>query len=235
MMLIRILDFETTGLTPQDAICEVGWCDVQIRGNGATVDLPEAMFINPGRPIPPQARGVHHIGDAEVAGAPSIEAGFKRLMAGPPDIFCAHQMGFERGYFSGGAVPWICTRKVSMRLWPEAPDHKNQTLRYFLNLDLDELFNPKQAMPPHRAAPDSYVTSWLFCEALKHATVEQMIAWTNQPSLLPGAIHFGKHKGTPWPQVDPTYLVWMLKQTDMDEDARFTAQHWLNRRRSDDR
>src|SRR6185312_16241594 len=108
-----------------------------------------------------------------------------------------------------GDTPWLCTLKAGRRIWPEAPSHSNQALRYFLNIDDADGFEPWQAMPPHRSAPDAYVTGWILLEALKHATVSQMVEWTKQPSLLPGAIRFGKHKGTPWSKVDPSYLDWI--------------------------
>jgi len=43
-------------------------------------------------------------------------------------------------------------------------------------------------------------------------------------------------RGTPWSRVDISYLDWIVyKATDMDEDVKFTARYWLNRRRADDR
>jgi len=45
--------------------------------------------------------------------------------------------------------------------------------------------------------------------------------------LLPGPIRFGKHKGTPWRDLPPDYLDWIVNKSDMDEDAKFTAAHWL--------
>lgn len=230
-MLIRVVDFETTGLPPDAAVCEVGWCDVQI-AEEAFVGHPQAMFVNPNRPMPVEARAIHHISDADLAGAPPIETGFLRLMSGKPDAFVAHNARFEREFFTGAGIPWICTRKVGMRLWPDAPNHQNQTLRYFLGIDDDMTFDSDEAMPPHRAGPDTYVTAHIFAHAFAEATIEDMIAWSNQPSLLPGAINFGKHKGVLWSDCDPGYLQWIVKQPDMDEDKKFTARHYLAARQS---
>jgi exodeoxyribonuclease X len=235
-MLLRVLDTETTGLPPNAAVCQIGWCDViMTHGDGARVDWPRQMFINPGRPIPPEARAVHHISDRDVANGPPPDVGFQKLMEGPPDVFVAHNAVFDRNFFGGGDRPWICTRKIAMRLWPDAPNHQNQTLRYYLGIDEKYDFEPAAAMPPHAAGPDTYITAHLIAEALEVQTVDQLIKWSNEPSLLPGAIQFGKHRGTPWPQVDPSYLDWMVRQADMDEDVRFTARHWINRRRADAR
>jgi exodeoxyribonuclease X len=237
-MRIRVIDFETTGIAPPEAgIVQIGQCDVTFdHGRGfPRVGMPSAMFVNPGKPIPPEARAVHHISDRDISDAPSPDFGLKQLMDGDPDYFVAHNAVFDRQFFNGNGR-WVCTRKIAMRLWPEAPNHQNQTLRYFLGVDDGPDFRRDLAMPAHDAAADCYITAHLIVKAIETGTaLEQMATWTDQPSLLPGAIGFGKHKGTPWPQVDPSYLEWCLKQDTMDSDVRFTAKHWLERRRCDAR
>lgn len=231
-MRITVLDFETTGMPPDAAVCEIGWCQVRTYADeSAEIGDPVGMLVNPNRPMPPEAQAIHHIGDADLIDCPSIAAGFLALSDGEPDVFAAHNAAFEKNFFTGGDKSWICTLKVARRLWPDCPSHSNQCLRYFLKLELDDVL----AAPVHRAAPDAYVTAWILREALKHATIEQMIEWSSQPSLLPGNINFGKHKGVAWSQCDPGYLDWMARQPDMDEDKVFTARHWLARRRSDNR
>jgi exodeoxyribonuclease X len=240
-MLLRVVDLETTGLKPPEAaICEIGWTDILLDTDLAgqtdwTLNGPQYLYVDPGRPIPPEARAVHHISDRDVAGEMSPDVGLQALMRGAPEVFVAHNSIYDRQFFAGGETPWICTRKVAMRLWPDAPNHQNQTLRYWLDIDGQYHFMPDRAQPSHRAGPDTYVTAHLVLKALESTTVTQMIEWTNQPSLLPGAIHFSKHKGTPWSKLDSGFLQWCLRQPDMDTDVKFTARYWLNRRRSDDR
>ena len=67
---LAVIDFETTGLEPQnDRIVEIG---IACFERGALTHLKH-WLINPGMPIPEQARAVHGIGDTEVAGAPRFE------------------------------------------------------------------------------------------------------------------------------------------------------------------
>jgi exodeoxyribonuclease X len=227
LMLIRTIDFETTGMPPDAAICEVGWCDLRVKPGTVEIGHPMGMLVNPNRPMPPEARAIHHISDADVFGAPSVDRGILELMKGAPDAFCAHNAKFEREFFAGGPAQWICTLKVGRRLWPECPSHSNQTIRYFLDLELED----DLAMPPHRAAPDAYVTAHILASAIMAGTsVADMVKWSNEPSLLPGPINFGKHRGTPWSQLDKGYLRWITDQRDMDEDKKFTAKYWLEQR-----
>ncbi|MDB5596214.1 MAG: uncharacterized protein JWM36_3175 [Hyphomicrobiales bacterium] len=221
-MKIRVIDFETTGLPPEASVCEIGWYDV-IDGDVDESSKGE-MFVNPRREMSIEARAVHHIRDAELIDAPAIDYGFRALMAGAPDAFVAHNAAFEREFFAGGSIPWVCTLKVGRRLWPDAPSHSNQVLRYFLGLELEDA----QAMPPHRAAPDAFTTAHILVRALQSASLTDMIAWTNSPSLLP-RVNFGKHRGKKWTEVPRDYLEWIVKQQDMDGDVRFTAKSALGR------
>jgi exodeoxyribonuclease X len=65
----------------------------------------------------------------------------------------------------------------------------------------------------HRAMPDAYVTTHLLREILKHASIQELIRWTNEPVLLPRVL-FGKHRGQKWTDVPPDYLQWILRQSD---------------------
>ena len=147
-------------------------------------------------------------------------------------MFVAHNCDFERKFITSsitGEAPWICTYKAALHLWPDAPRHNNQVLRYWRGLRLD----PALAMPPHRAGPDAWVTAQLLAEMVTIASIDQLIEWTQQPRPMP-VMTFGKHKGLPWSQIPADYLDWMVTQTDMDADALWYARAELRRRRQSD-
>lgn len=150
-MKIRVFDVETTGMPPDARLCEVGWCD--LFGWEADEDVghaqwrigePIGMLLDPGIPMPPEARAIHHISDQDLVGAPSPDVGLLALGKGDPDVFVAHNAQFEQNFYTGGGKDWICTLKVARRLWPECPSHSNQCLRYWLGFGLDD----ELAMPP---------------------------------------------------------------------------------------
>lgn len=222
-MLIRVIDFETTGMPPDAAVCEIGWCDLAVGDGPTQIRDIHTTLTNPGKPIPIEAMAVHHIRDREVADAPVPTSIFAKLGIGA-DVFAAHNAAFERAFFTGGETPWICTYRCGLRAWPESPSHSNQALRYFLGLELDE-----RAMPPHRAGPDAYVTAHILRGLLGVQPVEQLIKWTNEPALLIKC-GFGKHRGSKWADVPSDYLDWLLRQRDMGEDIHHTARHHLKLR-----
>lgn len=236
-MLLRSIDFETSGEpteTDRHAVCEVGWSDVTDAVADPTTGLirwefsgPEAMLVDPGRPMTSEARAVHHISDADVIGAPDVTAGFRLLMTGPPDFFVSHNADFEREFFGGGAVPWICTYKVALRLWPEAPSHSLQVLRYELGLPIDQA----AGLPAHRAGPDAYVAAALMARILEEdrASLDDMVRWSKGPALLPRC-PIGEHRGKPWADVPTGFLRWMLDKDSMDRNLKANAKHELKRR-----
>lgn len=221
MTIIRAIDFETTGIpTPEDkhAIVEIGWCDL----TDGVLDLPKAVLCNPGRPIPHEAMAVHHITDQMVADA----AGNVGLL-GEPNYFAAHNADYERQFFDPG-VPYICTYKVALRLWPEATSHGLQFLRYHLGLAAPE----HVAMPPHRAGPDAYLCAVLMQRILAEdrASIEDMVRWSSGHALLPRCPLF-KHKGKKWEDVPFEYLDWIAnKPNDVAADVKANARLELKKR-----
>lgn len=223
MTTIRCIDFETTGLPTEadrHALVEIGACDVIV---GPTILLSTVFsaLCNPGRPIPHEAMAVHHITDAMVASATGSLSDL-----GTPDYFAAHNADYERQFISTDA-PFICTYKVALRLWPDAPSHSLQFLRYHLELEVI----PELAFPPHRAGPDAYLGAALMKRILEdgRASIEDMVRWSNGPALLP-RINFGKHKGSKWEDVPLDYLTWIVEKSDLDRDVKANAKHHLKAR-----
>lgn len=238
MMKLRVIDFETTG-TDKDkkagkpvGIVEFGFTDVD-GGTGGIPSYPVSDLVNCGLPIPPEARAVHHLSDADVANGITPDLAMQTLMAGmePGDIFVAHHAAFERAFFSGGAFPWICTLQCARHIWPDAPGHSNQTLRYWLGVD-EEVSWPEMAMPPHRAGPDAYVTAHILSHMLRERHPSVLIQLSNTPVLMKN-VPFGQSAGQPWSSMDVGFLRWCLEpgryfREDQREAILHTARHWLN-------
>ena len=229
MLRLRVIDLETTGIAPPAEVIEIGLTDVEVTPVGVTITPPRTRLFRPAGSIPPETMAVHHITAADIPGdAPpcSIELLQAAVWQDPtPNMFVAHNCEFERKFITEavtGRAPWICTYKVALHVWPDAPRHSNQVLRYWRGLVLD----PALAMPPHRAGPDAWVTAHLLGELLGRATTAEMVAWTHQPRPM-AAIGFGKHKGMPWSAIPSDYLEWMSLQSDMDADAVWYARQEL--------
>jgi len=226
-MNIYSIDFETTNIDPKIAHA------VEVGLYSAEYGL-QTSFIKPPIPIPPETSAVHHITDADVAGAESWGATQMKLrdLCEGPTTFIAHNAKYEQDIlkdtFNGLNVKWICTYKCALRIWPDAPNHKNETLRYWLGLQFLGRGWDQQA---HSAGHDANVTYHIFLRLKEQSTIEQLVEWSSLPALLP-TIPFGKHRGSKWSEVPVDYLTWILKQGDMDADIKYNATTEMTRRRT---
>jgi exodeoxyribonuclease X len=82
-------------------------------------------------------------------------------------------------------------------------------------------------LPAHRAAPDAYVTAHHLRDLLNESNLGQLIAWSQEPGLLP-RVRNGLRRGKTWDQLTDEALCKLAK--DRDVDVRFSASKELQRR-----
>ncbi|MHB8230592.1 MAG: 3'-5' exonuclease [Vulcanimicrobiaceae bacterium] len=159
-----VIDVETTGFNPAvDRVVEAA-C-VQIR-DGDIVGTWSSL-VNPQRPIPPQASAVHGIYDEDVVNAPAFEHVEAHLLGlCSESVVVAHNASFDLGFLPAlaAARPALCSLQLARRAFPLAPNHKNQTLRYYLRLDDDPLI---ASLGAHRALADALVTTAIFLRCVR--------------------------------------------------------------------
>lgn len=231
MARVIVLDTETTGLDPSEhALVELAAVGVDKQ------DEVYETLINPYMEIPPEAKAVHHITEKMCREAPTDMRATIDLLDyfERPEVIVAHNAKFDRGFLEKLFAQydyypkWICTYKSSVVVYPNAPSHSNQVLRYWLGTE------PKlpEGLAPHRALYDVLVTREIFQSLLTHKTINELHQISSNPLLLQ-RVSFGKHKGSLWSEVDRGYLQWIVRQPDgeMNEDVLFTAKHYLERRR----
>ncbi|GAA0734676.1 hypothetical protein GCM10009106_18800 [Sphingomonas japonica] len=234
--IIRVIDLETTGSAPPaHGVCEIGWQDVKQGPDGRWELDGEggAMFVNPGRPIPPVTQAVHHILEEQVADAPWWHDVARRVLDPWPRrvALAAHHSSFEQQFCTAAlthGADWICTWKCAMRLWPDSPGFSNQILRYWRK---PEGMIHERGLPIHRAFPDSYVTAFTLRDQLNAVGAQQLIEWTRLPGLLP-RVRYGPDRGKEWSELDAHKLAGYLH--DRDEDVRYSVEHEIARRQGAD-
>ena len=227
-----VLDTETTGFSPEvDRVVEAAGVHVSLKQG---VLRHVSQLVNPQRPIPEDATATHGLRDEDVAQAGTLEAAMDLICQRPFDAWVAHNAAFDFGFVSPGDTPVVCTLMLARRLWPELPEHKNQSLRAHWNLEVPEA----EGLPAHRAEPDALVTSALLCLELKVlrerfpeiTTFGQFLEWLNTPQLLTLCPVGRKYRGKPWSEVPESYQIWILETFDsMDIDLRKTLHHHLGR------
>ena len=160
MNLTAVIDFETTGISPNcgDRATEVAI--VLLEGN-QVVDRFQSL-MNAGVHIPSFITQLTGITNAMVAAAPDaarVISDASRFVGNAPLV--AHNAAFDRRFWqaelaqAGMAAPqpFICTLLLSRRLYPQAPSHKLGSL-----VDYHGLARTGQA---HRALADAEMAAGL--------------------------------------------------------------------------
>jgi exodeoxyribonuclease X len=231
--VVRVIDFEATGLGPDALICEVGHCDL----DPVTREISRPVnYLCRVPEMPPETRAVHHIRAEETHRSPPYDRRvvYEEAMRAGVVAFAAHTCSFEERFMLG-SLPIVCTHKAALRVWPDAPGHGVFALLYWLEDQGLVTYDRARAYPPHRALPDSYATA-VVLSAIYEAghTGKDLIKWTMEPRLLP-RVPIGNWRGQPWANPDDGFLRWIIgkRGSDMDPDIIWNAERELDRRQEE--
>ena len=230
--LFAVVDVETTGIDPRrDRVVEVA-CVVTRDGRRIA---SFSSLIDPERSIPAVASAVHHLTASHVSGAPRLEDVAGRLRALTADaVVVAHNASFDLGFLPFLSVrPSICSMRFARMTLPDAPNYKNQVLRYHLGIADPEL----DGTSAHRALGDAVVTAHVFdacvrryLESGARDDVPAAIAASKRPRAM-SALPFGRHRGESIATVPTDYLAWLFRNADpASPDVVATVRKELDRR-----
>ncbi len=218
-----VVDCETTGLDAQaDRLVEVA----AVRFVDGRPTAVYESLVNPGMPIPPTASGIHFITDDHVAHAPDPETVLELIaeFAGNDDVVIAHNAPFDSGFITSiDKGRWICSLRAARHTWPEAPDYKNQTLRFWLKIR-DPLL---EGIGAHRARGDALATGFIFDRALQiyaeshpGTVIADFREYVASP-IFPSRFDYGRqHRGAFIENIPVTYLQWVLRDAAEPEGQR---------------
>lgn len=168
---VVVIDFETTGLSPQlgDRTIEVGAVLIK---NNQMVDRFQSL-MNPEKKIPAFIENFTGISNKMLSTAPSIKQVMAELKSFIGDHqIVAHNAAFDLRFLDAEFKrikvsrknEYACSMLSSRRIYPEAPDCKLETLVRYKKLKTDGVH--------HRALADAEMTAhlWLaLIEDIKHS------------------------------------------------------------------
>ena len=158
---IAILDFETTGMSPDvgDRVTEVG---AVVIAEGKIVDTFQSL-MNAGVRIPRFIEQLTGITNAMIRNAPPVNEVMIELAGFIGELpLVAHNASFDRKFLDA-ELSYIgrqrrqemaCSVLVSRRIYPEAPSHKLGELVCYVGLPTDGIY--------HRALADATMTAQLW-------------------------------------------------------------------------
>jgi len=169
METVAVLDFETTGLSPNygDRATEIA---ITLVRDGQVIDRYQSL-MNAGRRIPSEVTCITGISNAMISQAPPVAKVMReacQFVGNTPVV--AHNASFDKkfweaelGYLSlSSASVFACTMLLSRRLYPHSPNHRLSTLVQMLGLP--------QSGRAHRAMVDAEMTSHLWCRIQQDVT-----------------------------------------------------------------
>lgn len=258
---IVAFDTETTGLNPftEDRIIEFAAVVIHLDEQGRVGKVDEhSWLINPERDIPPKVTEITGITSADVASAPrfaELADTIRELMGSAVTV--AHNYPFDLGFLTNEfgllGQHWpeplaeIDTIDLSMKVWPDARNHKLEDVCKRLDVVLDGA---------HRATNDALACGSCFVELARRHDVaddlQEMLGWAKAIGRPPedgplgpdahGRVTFleGPHAGDPI-LLHPKHLHWMVKarvhgpqgwQFRYPESTRRWIERWLEVRGS---
>jgi DNA polymerase-3 subunit epsilon len=162
---VIVLDFETTGLSPQqgDRAIEIGAVLIE---NNQVVDRFQSL-MNPGFRISSFIESYTGISNKMVAAAPScgeVMADFADFIGEHPLV--AHNASFDRKFLDSELEligkarnsKLACSMLAARRVYPDAPNHQLGTLVRYCRIDNDGTF--------HRALADAQMTGHLWLKMI---------------------------------------------------------------------
>lgn len=158
---IIVIDFETTGLSPDygDRTIEVG---AVLISDNQIVDRFQSL-MNPGVPVSGFIQEYTGITNRMLSTAPAIKEVMHKLKAFIANHhLVAHNASFDSRFLDAEfkrinqqrSNEFGCSLLVSRRIYPEAPNHKLATLVSYKNLKTDGVH--------HRALADAEMTAYLW-------------------------------------------------------------------------
>jgi len=218
-MRILVADTETSGLSKQDGICQLAFTEINPQ---LEVIASWNSLIDPECSISPSASGIHGITDDMVADAPTMAEAMELLVQqfGPFNdvMICGHSVAFDARFLKPywDITAQLCTLKVARRVVPDSPDHKLQTLKFFLGLG-------NSIEGAHSADADVADTLALLKYLIDRSGLDlfDMMGWHLRPEKVE-VMPWGKHKGVALADLPASYRQWLLSLPDIDDSLRWS-------------
>lgn len=216
-MTAIILDTETNNLNGYPI--EIAHVPVSFLENGELLVDKEACFdeyFSCPEPIDFGAMAVHHILESDITGKPGYET-FR--LPNNVKYIIGHNVDYDIAaiQLTGTRIKAksICTLALSRMIWPDT-SHTLSALIYMLSKGSAKA--RESLRNAHNAKQDVLLTAALLkqiCKALAVKDMQSLYLFSEQ-ARIPTKINFGKYKGTALKDLPADYVVWLLKQDDLD-------------------
>lgn len=210
-------DTETTGLRPEtEKIIELALYDSER-------DRSKSWFINPKKPIPPEATAIHNITDAMVKDAPTFDVVAQEMVEfldGDVALVAHNNLSFDKRFLeaefknSNVSLPdyqYIDTLHWARKYRPDLPKHTLQYLREIYDIEANQA---------HRALDDVIVLHKVFSKMIDDLSCDRVIELLKKKSDK--TMPWGKHQGKELKDVPKGYIQWLHKNGAFEREENQT-------------
>jgi exodeoxyribonuclease X len=214
--VILVADTETAGLAPPEAgVVEIAW--YEINDDYSIIDKVRSL-INPETPISPIASGVHGIIEADIVDSPTLATFMADRFTDKNILMIGHNIAFDIRFTKNHflSVDGLCTLKLARIAYPDAPDHKLQTLMFHLGLTKGS----------NHSALDDVNTAYELTRKIGEdlgLDLQGLYDLSKQPIMVK-TMPFGKFKGKAISSLKPDYIKWLLTLDNLDDNLRYTIE-----------
>ena len=207
-----VIDFETTGLKPGFRPVEIAWLEFDDEFN---ILESVSSLINPQIEIERGAQAVHGISQEMVQDAPTLDEFIAGVHGDPfrrsEVLVVAHNAKFDFPIIAPfcGLATRLCTLELAWVIYPEAPNHKLNTLANFCAID---------KVPNHRALDDIETCFALlqhFAKKTNNSLLE-LLEFSQDFEAI-SIMPFGKHKGSAIKDLPNDYKKWLFENFESDD------------------
>lgn len=227
-MTAIILDTETTDATDDREMIEAAYMPIALSTDGDVLTAtPEFnQRYRPAKPITFGAMATHHILPSDILHCPppsefALPAGVEYLVG--------HKIDFDWETIGRPDVKRICTLAIARRLWPDT-SHTLGALMYQISGNL--AYTREALRNAHSALADVRFCCLLLEEITSVTGITTLEAlWEFSESCrIPTHMTFGKHTGTAIAELPIDYVLWFLRQDDIDLYLRKAFEGRVQRR-----
>lgn len=191
------------------------------------------QFFSVNEPICYGSMAVHHIVESDLIDKPSYTT-FR--LPETVEYVIGHNVDYDLEAIRRCGIPVdhlkpICTMALSKKVFPDAQSYKLSALIYMLSVH--QTTTRKLLKNAHDALIDVQLTADLLKalqQRLNAASFEYLHQMTVQ-ARIPTALTFGRYKGTAINNVPLDYVLWLLKQENLDKFLRIALQNRLDQGR----
>lgn len=216
-MKVIIADTETNTLNGYPI--EIAYVSCAFQEGQLIIDQENVFdgFFSCPDPISIGAMAVHHILPSEIENKP-LYSTFK-MPEGVTHII-GHNIDYDIRALQkcqpALQVKGICTLALVRMVWPELEAHNLSAMYYHVMEDL--VVAKRHLRGAHNAKADIYFTGVILQALLKKLAIKDMNSlWLlSEQARIPKVMTFGKHRGTEIKDLPADYVVWLLKQSEVD-------------------